>query len=76
MDYTETRDLIYKPKRFVVVEIVLIIINAVLNLIYRFLKFLRRIIIYIGQNKQVYIKYAISILTLIKNMAITIKMRF
>lgn len=76
MDYTQTKDLIYKPKRFCVVESIRIIINAVLNLIYRFLKFLRRIIIYIGQNKQVYIKYAISILTLIKNMAITIKMRF
>lgn len=76
MDYTQTKDLIYKPKRFYVVESIRIIINAVLNLIYRFLKFLRRIIIYIGQNKQVYIKHAISILTLIKNMAITIKMRF
>jgi len=76
MDYTQTKDLIYKPKRFCAVESIRIIINAVLNLIYRFLKFLRRIIIYIGQNKQVYIKYAISILTLIKNMAITIKMRF
>ena len=76
MDYTETRDLIYKPKRFVVVEIVLIIINAVLNLIYRFLKFLWRSIIYIGQNKQVYIKYTISILTFVKNIFKNIKLLF
>jgi len=76
MDYTETRDLIYKPKRFVVVEIVLIIINAVLNLIYRFLKFLWRSIIYIGQNKQVYIKYTISILRFVKNIFKNIKLWF
>jgi len=76
MDYTETRDLIYKPKRFVVVEIVLIIINAVINLIYRFLKFLWRSIIYIGQNKQVYIKYTISILTFVKNIFKNIKLWF
>ena len=76
MDYTETRDLIYKPKRFVVVEIVLIIINAVLNLICRFLKFLWRGVIQIRQNKQVYIKYTILILTFVKNIFKNIKSWF
>lgn len=64
MDYTETKDLIYKPKRFIVVKIALIMINTILNIINKFLK---TSIIRIIQNKQVYVRYAVIILTFIKN---------
>lgn len=67
MDYTETKDLIYKPKRFIVVKAALIMINTVLNIINRFLKFLKTSIIHIIQNKQVYMRCAVTILTFIKN---------
>jgi len=67
MDYTETKDLIYKPKRFIVVKVALIMINTILNIINKFLKFLKTSIIRIIQNKQVYVRYAAIILTFIKN---------
>ena len=67
MDYTETKDLIYKPKRFIVVKVALIMINMILNIINRFLKFLKTSIIHITQNKQVSMRCAVIILTLIRN---------
>lgn len=68
MDYAETKDLIYKPKRFIVVKVILIIINMLLNLLYRFLKFLWTTIVSIRRNKQICIRHAIAIFTFIKNL--------
>lgn len=67
MDYPETKDLIYKPKRFIVVKVALFVINTTFNIITGFIKFFKTTIIFIKQNKHVFMRYVIRILVYINN---------
>jgi len=51
MDYPETKDLIFNPKRFIVVKVVLIMINTIFNIINRFIKLFKTSYIHIRENK-------------------------